>query len=36
LITTLNYPRTKLKPAQQHQAKQRLHHPSKDLDSSKH
>jgi len=27
---------TKLKPAQQHQAKQRLHHPSKDLDSSKH
>jgi len=30
-----NYPRTKLKPAQQHQAKQRLHHPSKDLDSSK-
>jgi len=36
LITTLNYPRTRLKPAQQHQAKQRLHHPSKDLDSSKH
>ena len=36
MITTLNYPRTKLKPAQQHQAKQRLHHPSKDLDSSKH
>jgi len=32
----IELPRIRLKPAQQHQAKQRLHHPSKDLDSSKH
>jgi len=32
----IELPQNKTKTAQQHQAKQRLHHPSKDLDSSKH